>query len=386
MELIQRDVQPPLPLPIVAHIYHTSLVAVFMWEFIVTIPAEIRLMWTREWALIKLWYFANRYITFAFCIIFLSATYTNWGFESCYHFDFFEPEASAVIVLFAQLILLTRTYALWGKSKIVLWGLLILLALEAGVIFSAGSFVTPQQTTPSFTGCVAAQTSRYYSAFYIGPLVFDFIIFCLTLYRTIQVSRVGENSLIKLLQRDGIVYYLVVFLVNLLNMAFDLQPDVPISAMNAPAATILTSIMASRIVLSLKSFRYMQETQHLHKRPNGTSFGNNGTSFNGSADRSNSRPARTDHIAMVVTQDSYRQDAYKPLGGPPHRSGSRDYGMVGNKPLGGLPIAEPGSNIGMSPGGGVFRNQTSPQYWSEMSPRIESPKTAHYTTSQFGRY
>lgn len=109
----------------------------------------------------------------------------------------------------------------------------------------------------------------------------DAVVLGLTLYKSVQVSRrVGNVPIVRALWRDGLVYYLVITLVHLVSVVLILrecdtyhssprqltfteicslvnltseQARPRLKALNNPASLALMSLMASRLVLSLRS-------------------------------------------------------------------------------------------------------------------------------------
>ncbi|GAA5830946.1 hypothetical protein JCM3766R1_006184 [Sporobolomyces carnicolor] len=103
-------------------------------------------------------------------------------------------------------------------------------------------------------GHAQLKMSRYLTIW--GTFFFvDAVVLGLTLYKSVQVSRrVGNVPIVRALWRDGLVYYLVITLVHLVSVVLILQQARPrLKALNNPASLALMSLMASRLVLSLRS-------------------------------------------------------------------------------------------------------------------------------------
>lgn len=208
-------------------------------------------MWKRPLTLLKVFFFLNRYLCLIeFIGILVSISYV-WDPLACERFDRWDPYMSIMVNISASSILIMRVYALYDRSKAVLISLIVLLVVDIGVSLSAGYFVAPQKAP---VGCLATKTVLYFDAFYIGPMVFDTAILVMTLYVGLSKLRYNSNGIISLFLRDGFLYFVVIFGINTINLIFFLAADELIQPINASAATILTSIMASRISFNLKEF------------------------------------------------------------------------------------------------------------------------------------
>ncbi|KAJ2912960.1 hypothetical protein MD484_g7461, partial [Candolleomyces efflorescens] len=86
----------------------------------------------------------------------------------------------------------------------------------------------------------------------------DTSIFALTLWRTVRMYKMQMNhnrpmSLFRLIIRDGIVYFAIIFAANLGNtLVFLFAPD-DLKAINASFSTLITTLMVSHLILNLKS-------------------------------------------------------------------------------------------------------------------------------------
>ncbi|GAA5880531.1 hypothetical protein JCM16303_005418 [Sporobolomyces ruberrimus] len=81
----------------------------------------------------------------------------------------------------------------------------------------------------------------------------DAIILSLTIFRSVQIDRrAGTVPIVRALWRDGLVYYFLITLTHVVSVGMAIQIGKPLlKALNTPASLVLTSLMASRLVLSL---------------------------------------------------------------------------------------------------------------------------------------
>ncbi|KAJ3511762.1 hypothetical protein NLJ89_g3913 [Agrocybe chaxingu] len=169
------------------------------------------------------------------------------------------PPYSIEFVLWEVLVIL-RVYALYCRSNIVLIVLSVVCVTYLIVSpISISQLGTLQQSPFEEISVVPTK--------WFGALVFDGGIFLLTLWRTRDYIRAADRPpLFDLLIRDGTLYYLVIFLANLVSifLYFFVPNNLESSAMLL--GVVLTSVMVSRIVLNLRagarsSRSYMEDSQ-----------------------------------------------------------------------------------------------------------------------------
>ncbi|KAI0322861.1 hypothetical protein OF83DRAFT_1048291 [Amylostereum chailletii] len=103
-------------------------------------------------------------------------------------------------------------------------------------------------------GCVITQTnSTILSASFIYSMGFDLLVLVLTAYKLAKPEG-GKSRLVQLIFNDGLVYFVVAFLANMIATIFmllNLDPIMSIVA-NVPAA-VASTIVASRVVRRLSN-------------------------------------------------------------------------------------------------------------------------------------
>ncbi|KAF8056638.1 hypothetical protein FPV67DRAFT_1729865 [Lyophyllum atratum] len=183
------------------------------------------------------------------------------------------PLQFIIILDVCELIMIFRVFALYGKSIPILIFLLILwtsqiaissvgLATGSGeqafpdpVRLSAENFLgTAVELPEGFTGCIFSGTSRIFPSLWVAPLITNTLMFGLTLYRTRgYLMQSGFAPTLHIFLRDGIIYFLVIFMANLTNTVIYFLAPPDLKAMGASFSQLITSTMVSRLVLNLRS-------------------------------------------------------------------------------------------------------------------------------------
>ncbi|KAL0057826.1 hypothetical protein AAF712_015526, partial [Marasmius tenuissimus] len=155
----------------------------------------------------------------------------------------------------ASVNLAIRTMAVWGNNKMVIAGLSILLAGQFAIIIR--SMTNTKGAYVEGTGCVTVSVeSRVFAAMYIVTVVVDFVILVLTAYKTYINYRDSRRSgLIRLIFQDGLAYFAVAFLGNLIAVIFSILALNPVMSLIADVpATTFATMAAGRVVRRLNTY------------------------------------------------------------------------------------------------------------------------------------
>ncbi|KAJ3754921.1 hypothetical protein EV360DRAFT_96374 [Lentinula raphanica] len=234
-----------------------ALLGLYIWEWFTSLDFDweyIRGKKQFRWPLI--FYFLNRYcLLFALVGIAIALNVTTEiNCQALYTFN--QCVGNAAIGL-ASINFSLRTMAVWSQRWYIVVPLILLILgqwslLLHGILLKA-TYV-PEQ------GCVIVETdSRLLLAGFTYTMCFDFVVLSLTAWKLVinaPSSKVmGRSKLVVLIFGDGLIYFIIAFLSNLLATIFmllDLNPVMSIIA-NVPSA-IGSTIVACRAVRRLALF------------------------------------------------------------------------------------------------------------------------------------
>ncbi|KAG8216909.1 hypothetical protein J3R82DRAFT_7182 [Butyriboletus roseoflavus] len=153
----------------------------------------------------------------------------------------------------ASINLSIRTMAVWSQNKYIV-AFLILVILGHWSLLLHGTLLKAAWVQGT---CVITDTNNQILAIcFIYSMVFDFTVLCLTGWK-LAFPTSGRSKLINLIFGDGLIYFLIAFLANLLATIFmllNLNAVMSIIA-NVPAA-IASTIVACRVVRRLTNFTF----------------------------------------------------------------------------------------------------------------------------------
>ncbi|KAF9653478.1 hypothetical protein BDM02DRAFT_3182499 [Thelephora ganbajun] len=227
------------------------LYGLYIWEFALSVDFDWQFISGKKkfrWPLV--FYFAGRYVLlFALTGIIVSLNLRSQ--VDCQALYTFNQVMGNMAIGIGSINLSLRTMAVWSQKWFIVVPLVALILghwslLMHGVLLKA---VWAQG------GCAIIYTNnKILAASFIYGMAFDFLVLCLTAWKLAFPSG-GRSRLITLIFGDGLIYFLVAFLSNLLATTFmilDLNAVMSIIA-NVPAA-IVSTIAASRIVRRLHNY------------------------------------------------------------------------------------------------------------------------------------
>ncbi|KAH8925586.1 hypothetical protein BT69DRAFT_1348604 [Atractiella rhizophila] len=239
-----------------SRVYLTACFAIYGWDFILTFPGEYKAMWKAErWTLVRVSFFFNRYwglLTFvlAMCLLWLEFTP-----KTCNKFHILEPAATTILFLNCEFLLGTRVWVMWNRRKWIAYFFGIFAI--AGTAVQVLSFAEDDalRLLPGLRGCISIRGRDHYIWIYWVPLLlYDTTATIFMLVPLISHWREAPPTrLISIFLRDGIAYFIIVSICNLVNVVYFSIPTEINPTLNCPLTLTFTTIMASRIVLHLRS-------------------------------------------------------------------------------------------------------------------------------------
>ncbi|KAF8578643.1 hypothetical protein K439DRAFT_1663628 [Ramaria rubella] len=265
-----------------AIIYNTlAASAFFFWDYCITFGQEVELVWRWRWSPISFLFVAIRYLTFAIRIVEL-LFYANIAgvlrpsMQACVVWVRFEILTGHLLALGVDLLLMTRTYAYFGRDKRVLIGLIVMLAVgQAGGIVLLVSILpgfvllqTPLPTNIHSASCIVLGASPIFSFYLIPSLSIETIMFIMVLARFIytrfNTKTQARSHMLYVFIRDGAWAFTLVFGTFLWTaLSYRLNPED-----GDIAVTWLFSVLGfcgSRLVLNLRA--EAQESEQVQEIP-----------------------------------------------------------------------------------------------------------------------
>ncbi|XP_006459595.1 hypothetical protein AGABI2DRAFT_177475 [Agaricus bisporus var. bisporus H97] len=219
--------------------FQIAAAAMFAYDHLITVGQEVERVWMHPKSAASLLFFLNRYATLMQLIIILVV-----------------GEASRMY-LYTNGSTIASLGNCFRCDKYVLFEGVSTVGVVAGL---RTGFAVP--LPPGLIGCILTDSNTLFPSLWIASLVTDSFIFLLTIYRTKEnighlitsmMNGGASDRVVTILLRDGLMYYFLIFLANLMNclIYFIAEPD--LKSIGASFSQLLTCTMISRLVLNLRS-------------------------------------------------------------------------------------------------------------------------------------
>ncbi|KAL4244460.1 hypothetical protein ABKN59_008691 [Abortiporus biennis] len=238
--------------------------SILYYDYFLTFSDEVKYVWGHPVRLHWMFY-VNRYFSILADLAVSVSTFLPFSsFKACRTYSTFRELMLVIAQIFVGVILGWRTYALYGRSKPIA----ALLFTVAGAVVALGiwSVLTQEPGPANITmGCQFTETAASgirIAGGWEGLMMFDLVIFLLTLLKTLQTRRetfVDESydrgrfdSVVELILRDGAIYFAVMGCANVTNAitfyALPLELQGGVSTFSSSLSVTLTS----RLMLNLR--------------------------------------------------------------------------------------------------------------------------------------
>ncbi|KAJ3482312.1 hypothetical protein NLI96_g7065 [Meripilus lineatus] len=178
--------------------------ALLIWDYFLTFDLEVSLMWPSEWSIIKILFFLTRYLPFFdVTLVMYYQIKPNITEETCRRT--YEPAGWLIVIgiIIAEIILVVRTWAIWGRGKRIGYALLaasILAVVPVLVIENIflKSIVFSPHPGPATPGCLLTSANPIIALSFVVVIVFETFVLVLTLIKGVQQCKLRNHDIILL--------------------------------------------------------------------------------------------------------------------------------------------------------------------------------------------
>ncbi|KLO09662.1 hypothetical protein SCHPADRAFT_943474 [Schizopora paradoxa] len=229
------------------------------YDAILNIPSEKALIWSQRWTLAKVLYVIARYGCFIDAANFITYTFSpTLSPKSCHILYQVANWLMITGVNLAQVILLLRTYAVCFRNRLVL---VYLCVIQIAALIACGvlvykinlSIIFESSPTPSIVSCIPILGDKGIFVNYCIIMAVELNLFLVMVVKGFSLWRRESTPLIHTLYRDGVVYFVVLFLVALLNVVcVERSFNTPYFYIATAHERVFHSILASRVILNVR--------------------------------------------------------------------------------------------------------------------------------------
>ncbi|EKM52271.1 uncharacterized protein PHACADRAFT_211543 [Phanerochaete carnosa HHB-10118-sp] len=241
----------------------TVLVTDWMYLF----SEELEHIWSRKWSFAEFLYLFTRYMPFIdvsiSLVYYLSPTISP---ETCLVNYATGTWLLVVGFAIAELILVWRTYAIWQKSKKIMWtvGIVWTIVVLANIpiltIFTRSLNFGPQPL-PQIPGCNLVNASDIAFGSFFSVLLMEIVVVTLTVYKGVQDVRRSSSALVLIMYRDGVLYFVCLLVMSLGNVLVILAAPVEYFDLLINLTRVLHAILCCRVILHLRQAAQLDGAQ-----------------------------------------------------------------------------------------------------------------------------
>ncbi|PVF97485.1 hypothetical protein CPB86DRAFT_785787 [Serendipita vermifera] len=240
--------------------------SILCYDSILTFDDEIRLVWPEKWTLVKILFYINRVVS----IFFISLnTYHLSGVAPPFSNSFCQvlilTTGYGAIFSFAitNWLLLARALALWGGTRKIVWCMTIFylityMATITVATIASLEFVDSIFYSPVAHVCGVTVRPRTLGSIWVPSICFELVLFTMLFIKLIRHAQLtaGTGSvprLIRVLHRDGIMYFLVIFCLRMFNLIAWAALPLSLIFLGFFLLWSCTTVLLTRMHLNLKA-------------------------------------------------------------------------------------------------------------------------------------
>ncbi|KAK7470059.1 hypothetical protein VKT23_001497 [Stygiomarasmius scandens] len=229
-----------------------------VFDYLLTLEKEITLIWKSKWGVAKVLYMLSKFPPFIDVPLVLWYSLTpNIPMRQCHPIYSISSWFTLFGILIAEMILMMRTIALWGRDSKVSTVLVILIILGTVtcivvlVLFLRSLKYGPPPLS-TVVGCYPTEGSIILFVDFVILILYESIMLSLTMWVGFKKFRHSGNPLIKVLYRDGIYYFIYTFLISLGNiLVLVAGPPELVDLLNT-FQRVMHSILSTRVILHIR--------------------------------------------------------------------------------------------------------------------------------------
>ncbi|KAJ7581991.1 hypothetical protein C8J56DRAFT_1028967 [Mycena floridula] len=232
--------------------------ALLIYDSLLTMDGELRLIWRAKMGFGTSLYFTARYITvldLPLVVYYsLNRTLSPQGCHILYSFNIW---TTVVGIIAAETILLLRTWALWGQSMRVLKVLSIIsLAIVVPSVVLMVKYLREIQfslpPSPTISGCYPLRSSNLIFIVYVLIVFDESVVMFLTLWIGYKRYMGSKNQLVYVLYRDGILYFVYQFFFHLGNVVVMIAAPPELWDLLNTIQRVMHTLLSTRVMLHVR--------------------------------------------------------------------------------------------------------------------------------------
>ncbi|KAF7360883.1 hypothetical protein MSAN_01118000 [Mycena sanguinolenta] len=232
-----------------------SCLTILIYDWICTLDQEITYVWSRPLSTGTVLFALNRYSPFIDISAAVSASLEHLSSEQCLTRYTIYSWFSIVGIFLSEVILMLRTWALWGRRRSLLIGLIILAicTLIPIIVITELEIKSLIDISPfGLAGCSWLGNAKSIIIFsYVLIMILESTIVILTALKAYRDLRYSRLPWLVQLYRDGMLFYVYLLMISLANvLVIALAP--PLFSWLFSPQRVLHSVLCTRVLFHIR--------------------------------------------------------------------------------------------------------------------------------------
>lgn len=193
---------------------YVALMTLWAYDYVITLDEELPFVTRSTWRIVKYLYLTCRYVPFLYLTVVLSRILESYpSLSTCQTLYSLNSYLGILVIVSAESIFFVRTYAIWDRSKRVLWAfiasVIFLLTPIIGILvkYNSSTIITNWIAT-GVSGCSKTGETSAVLYVYVLMIIAELEILCLTVYRAIiKYRRERGANVLKVLVQHNVFYF-----------------------------------------------------------------------------------------------------------------------------------------------------------------------------------
>ncbi|KDR72804.1 hypothetical protein GALMADRAFT_158479 [Galerina marginata CBS 339.88] len=241
-----------------------------IYDYICTIEQEVKYIWSCPWTMGLAFFYLNRYLPFLEVILFSQLAFnSSVTLRECRVIIPLHIWLTTIGLTISQTIMILRTYAIWGRRRLIFWILAPMAAASFSFVLAltgwktfhpVGTFVVPTGSQQVQCQLSAAAYNKQSSigllVAYLLALIAEAVITILTAIKAREHVQKASPTWVIRLYRDGFLYCACLLTISAINAILPLVAPSSLKIIFFPLQRTLHSIFCNRVIFLILQHRY----------------------------------------------------------------------------------------------------------------------------------
>ncbi|KAJ7599005.1 hypothetical protein C8J56DRAFT_179824 [Mycena floridula] len=229
-----------------------------LYDLLLTFDQEVSHIWSRPLSIVSLIFFFNRYSPFIDILVSLYSNLSVNTAKQCTWHTAISAWLSQCGFVTAEIILMLRTYAMWGRRRCIFitFCALAVCTFIPSIVFTKLEVNSLKFIELPLRGCYFGPgTSQIINYAFIDLAISETVIAILMAIKAYEHLRASTSSWVWQLYRDGFMFYLILLTVSIVNVIAPVVAP-PVGNWLSLPQRVLHSVLCNRVLFLILRSRF----------------------------------------------------------------------------------------------------------------------------------